>query len=49
MTVRELDCHHRLEIPWKDVNVPSYWGDLWGTVSCINCNKEIELDEYDYD
>lgn len=42
-------CHEKIEIPWKDLNPPEYWGDRWDDVECPECGKEIELGDYDYD
>lgn len=45
-----LTCPHcgiEVTIPWNEVPVPDYWGDDWGTVSCPDCKKEIELGDYD--
>ncbi len=43
------NCQTDTKIEWKEIDVPTYWGDDWGTVECPECGKEIELGEYDYD
>jgi hypothetical protein len=42
-------CKTEVTIPWKEAPVPDYWGDKWGTVECPECEKEIELGNYEYD
>ena len=47
-----LDCTHcgdRVVIPWKEVDVPEYWGDDWGEIACPECGKAVKLGEYEYD
>lgn len=47
-----LDCPHcgdRIVIPWKEVDVPEYWGDDWGEITCPECGKAVKLGEYEYD
>ena len=40
-------CHMPLEIPFREVAEPEYWGDDWGYVECNYCEKEIKLGDYD--
>lgn len=42
-------CHDEVEIPFSDVDYKTdYWGDgAW--CDCLSCEKEVELDEYEYD
>lgn len=42
-------CEDSIVIPWRDVNVPEYWGDDWGEIVCPECGKTIVLGEYEYD
>ena len=45
-----LECPHcdfDINIPFNEVDVPEYWGDDWGSVTCPYCEKEIKLGEYD--
>lgn len=47
-----FECPHcgcDVEIQWRDLYVPEYWGDDWGNVLCPYCEKEVELGDYDYD
>ena len=47
-----LECPHcemDIELDLKDINVPEYWRDDWGTVECPFCGKDIELGEYELD
>ena len=42
-------CHDEVEIPFLDVD---YKTDCWGDgawCDCPSCEKEVELDEYEYD
>lgn len=46
----KLECPHcdfNVEIPWRDLDVPEYWGDDWGEVECPYCEKMIQLGDYD--
>lgn len=49
----EFDCPHCgamwVKIPWNEVDVPEYWGDDWGSVTCPYCQKEVKLGEYEMD
>lgn len=48
----DLTCPHcgmEIDIPWKQVCEPDYWGDDWGRVECYMCGKEIKLGDYEYD
>ena len=42
-------CHDEVETPFSDVDYKTdYWGDgAW--CDCPSCEKEVELDEYEYD
>lgn len=42
-------CHEDVEIPFGEVDYKTdYWGDgAW--CNCSKCNKEIELNNYEYD
>ena len=42
-------CDYHVEIPWRDVDEPEYWGDDWGYVTCPDCHKELKLGDYDVD
>ena len=42
-------CDSDIVLNWKDIYVPGYWGDDWGTVECPACGKDIELGDYEYD
>ena len=47
-----FDCPHcclPVEISWRNLCVPEYWGDDWGEVECPECGKTVELGDYDYD
>jgi endogenous inhibitor of DNA gyrase (YacG/DUF329 family) len=48
-----FDCPHcnstGVEISWKNLYVPEYWGDDWGEVMCPECGEMVELGDYDYD
>ena len=42
-------CHDEVETPFSDVD---YKTDCWGDgawCDCPSCEKEVELDEYEYD
>lgn len=40
-------CDYEVEVLWKYLNIPEYWGDDWGYVECPFCGKEVKLGEYD--
>ena len=42
-------CGYEQVIPWRELDVPEYWGDDWGEVFCPRCEKPVELGDYDYD
>lgn len=42
-------CESEVEIPWKNVDAPEYWGDPWPSVVCPDCEKEVQLGDYEYD
>lgn len=42
-------CGDEIKVPWKNLNVPEYWGDDWGEVECPFCELPIKLGDYDYD
>lgn len=42
-------CDEDVEIPWKEMDVPEYWGDDWGPVECPECGEEVELGDYELD
>ncbi len=42
-------CDAEVEIPWKGMDVPEYWGDDWGPVECPECGEEVELGDYELD
>lgn len=42
-------CGCEIEVPWRLVNEPEYWGDDWGEVECTVCGETVELGDYDYD
>lgn len=42
-------CGQTVAVPWRELNVPEYWGDDWGYADCPDCEKEVKLGEYDYD
>ena len=46
-----LECPHcdsDIEILWRELDVPEYWGDDWGDIECPHCGKAIKLGDYDY-
>ena len=42
-------CGIEVRINWDDIDVPEYWGDDWGEVTCSYCGKEINLGNYELD
>lgn len=40
-------CGADIEIPWRNLNPPEYWGDPWDDIECPDCGMDVELDEYD--
>lgn len=40
-------CSCDVEVLWKTLDIPEYWGDDWGFVECPVCSKEVKLGEYD--
>lgn len=42
-------CKSNVEVFWRNVDVPDYWGDHWGAVECPECGEYVLLGEYDYD
>ena len=38
-------CGFTQEIAWGELVVPDYWGE----VECPECNKTVELGDYEYD
>lgn len=42
-------CGEEIEIPFNEVNFKTdYWGD-GGYCTCPECEKEIEIGDYEYD
>lgn len=42
-------CNHEQTIEWKYVDAPTCWEDDWGAIQCPECEKKIELGDYEYD
>lgn len=42
-------CYERVEISWKALNAPEYWGDSWEPVECPDCGEWVELGDWTYD
>lgn len=42
-------CNDRVDIPWKELSPPDYWGDCWDDVECPSCGEYVELGDWDYD
>lgn len=42
-------CEAEVTVPWRELDVPAYWGDDWGYIECPECEKEVRLGDYDYD
>lgn len=42
-------CGQTVAVPWRELDVPEYWGDDWGYADCPDCEKEVKLGEYEYD
>lgn len=42
-------CGEETKIPWRDVDVPECWSDLWPSVECPECGKSVALGEWEYD
>ena len=42
-------CGQTVAVPWRELDVPEYWGDDWGYADCPDCGKEVKLGEYEYD
>lgn len=42
-------CGEEIKIPWRDVDVPECWSDLWPSVECPECGKSVDLGEWEYD
>ncbi len=48
----EFECPHcgeKIEIAWRDVDVPENWCDEWPPVDCPECGKSVDLGEWEYD
>lgn len=43
------DCEARIEIDWRKLDVPDFWGDDWGEIECPYCEQIIALGDYDLD
>lgn len=42
-------CGEEIEVPFEEVDYKTdYWGD-GARVDCPNCDKEVELNNYEYD
>lgn len=43
-------CEAEVEIPWKQINAPDYWGDDWPEVTCPECGRDdVVLGDWVYD
>ena len=46
-----LECPHcgeKIEIPWRDVDVPECWSDQWPSVDCPECGESVDLGDWEY-